>query len=282
MTRIDSLSILNEGSGKDKLAEEYGKVIYNIEKGTISSRLKNRNLSGNPNTGSVDAKRFATSNSQNYGTARSGGKGQNIKAKPVTISLNIDKELINEVEEKDVFLYGVNGLIERRASQDQKSMERELETAFFQKAHDSGTDAELTAIKEIEKWLETLIQKVETVKNDYVVGVPRDMIHIVLDTATYGLARNYLDKIPNANVNSASGEFGTFHGVNVYSSIYLPSGINAIAMCEESIAQPVLTWQDEAGKIPLSNSYHFGMFYSYGTEAVMPDLIFKATYSAGE
>jgi hypothetical protein len=66
-----------------------------------------------------------------------------------------------------------------------------------------------------------------------------------------------------------------FHSVNVFSSVYLPDGVDMIAMCQGAVAQPVRTSLDEAGKIPLSDAYHFGMFYYYGTKAVMPDLIFK-------
>lgn len=279
MARIDSLSILLDPSGQDKLAEAYGKVIDNISKSTISAQLKNQDLSGDPTTGTVEAKRFENTESKAYGTARSGNAGEKIKAKPVTISINTDKEMINEVEEKDVALYGVDGLISRKSTINQKSMQRELERAFFQEAVDSGTDAELTSETKIEEWLEALIQKVETVNNKYVDGVDRDMIAVVLDTATYGKARTFIDTTQNANVNTSVGEFGVFHGVRVYSSVYLPAGTNGVAMCEGSIAQPVLTWLDEAGKIPLSNAYHFGMFYSYGTEAVMPDLIFKANFT---
>lgn len=46
MARIDSLSILKDGGGQDALAEEYGKVIENLEQNTISGQLKNRDLSG--------------------------------------------------------------------------------------------------------------------------------------------------------------------------------------------------------------------------------------------
>jgi hypothetical protein len=102
------------------------------------------------------------------------------------------------------------------------------------------------------------------------------MIAIVCDTATYGELRNFLDKdANNANVNTAAAEFGTFHGVKVYSSVYLPSGVEAIGMVEGAVAQPVLPTISDAEKIQLSNAYGFGMFYSYGTKAVMPDLIVK-------
>lgn len=272
MARIDALSILNESDGKEKLAEAYGKVIENVEQTTISARLKNTDLSGDPTTGTVEAKRFENTESQAYGTARTGNKGQNIKAKPVVVAIDTDKELINEVEEKDVSLYGVDGLIARKSAMDQRSMVRELERAFFTEAKSAGTGASLSATAINEK-VEELIQTIETTKNDYVDGVPRDMIHVIMTPATYGQLRNFLDTTNNANVNTGAGEMGTFHGVSIYSSVYLPASTDMIAMVEGSIAQPVLNWLDDAGKFPASNAYHFGMFYSYGTEAVMPDLI---------
>lgn len=58
MARIASLSVLLTDEGNDFLAEQYGKVIENIEKTTISGALKNTDLSGTPTSGSVEAKRF--------------------------------------------------------------------------------------------------------------------------------------------------------------------------------------------------------------------------------
>lgn len=277
MARIDSLSILGESSGKDKLAESYGKVIENIEKTTISAMLKNKDLSGDPTTGTVEAKRFENTDSKAYGTARSGG-GDKLKAKPVVVSIGTDKELINEVEEKDVRLYGVDGLIQRKSAMDQRSMARELERAFFDKAKTSAgitTQLKSTAINE---QVEEAIQLVEKVKNKFVDGVPRDLIHVVLDTELYGKMRDFLDTTQNSNVDTAQGEFGMFHGVMVHSTVYLPADTKMLVMVEGAVAQPVLTWLDDADKFPASNAWHFGMFYSYGTEAVMPDLIYKGTF----
>jgi hypothetical protein len=46
--------LLDGGSGsKDFLAELYGKVIENVNKQMVSSRIKNQDLSGNPEAGSV-------------------------------------------------------------------------------------------------------------------------------------------------------------------------------------------------------------------------------------
>ena len=54
----------------------------------------------------------------------------------------------------------------------------------------------------------------------------------------------------------------------------MPAGVNAIAMAEGSIAQPVLPTIDDVVKIQQSNAYSFGLFYDYGTKAVTEDLIF--------
>lgn len=270
MSRINALNILTTGEGKEKLAESYGKVIENVQKSTISGLLKNTDLSGTPEAGTVEAKRFVNSVSNVYGTARTGGKGQALKTTPVVIAIDTDRELINEVEEKDTALYGVDGLIAKKSAMNEKAMRRELERAFFTVAGTEGTTATLTATAINEK-VEELIQLVENTKNDYVDGVDRDMIAVVLNTATYGALRNYLDTTAVANVDTAVGEMGMFHGVRVFSSVYTDKAM--IAMVDGAVAQPVLTTLDEAGKIPMSNAYHFGMFFSYGTKAVMPDLI---------
>ena len=275
MARIQSLGMLLEQGGKDYLAEEYGKVIENIEKTTISGALKNTDLSGTPASGSVEAKRFINSASKDYGTARSANKGDQVKAKPVTIAINVDKEIIEEIEEKDVSLYGVDGVVARRVANHGKSMTRELERAFFAEAVSAGSalETEKTAINEK---IEALIQQIENTKNDYVDGVDRDMISVVCDTATYGELRAFLDNTNNANVATDAAEFGRFHGVKVYSSVYLPAGTKAVGMVDGAVAQPVLPTVADPEKIQLSNAIGFGIFYSYGTKAVMPDLIVKA------
>ena len=275
MARIESLNMLLESGGKDALSEQYGKVIENISKTTISGTLKNKDLSGTPTSGSVEAKRFANSTSNAYGTARSGNKGASVKAEPVTVAINVDHEIIEEIEEKDVSLYGVDDVVNRRVANHGKSMERELERAFFAEAVNKGTalSTEKTAINEK---IEALIQQIEMTKNDYVDGVDRDLISITCDTVTYGELRDFLDKdANNANVDTASAVFGRYHGVRIYSSVYLPSGTKAVGMVDGSIAQPVLPTVATPEKIQLSNAIGFGIFYSYGTKAVAPDLIYK-------
>ena len=274
MARIASLNVLLSTTGKDFLAEQYGAVIANVQKNCISQALKNTNLSGTPGAGTYEAKRFENKTSNTYGTARTGGAGQAVKATPVTVAVNVDKEIVVEVEQKDITLYGVDNLVEREAASAQKSMTRELEKAFFAEAVNAGTAytpaQTVTAIEDI---IEGLIQSVETVQNDFVDGVERDMIAVVCNPATFGKLRTYVDKVNDGGAQPES--YALFHGVKVYSSVYLPNGTNAVAMAEGSIAQPVLPTIAPAERIQLSNAIAFGLFYSYGTKAVAADLIFK-------
>lgn len=270
MARITSLNVLLTDTGKDFLAEKYGKVIANIQKNPISSQLKNTDLSGSPTSGTVEAKRFVNATSQAYGTARSGGRANAVKAKPIVIAIDQDEEILEEVEHKDVSLYGVDNFVERRAAECERKMTNKLEHAFFDTAATAGT--EVTPVGTTpEAIAEELIQSVETVSNDFVDGVERNMIALVCNPAFYGQLRTYLD----ATTHNTEGEaINTYHGVRIFSSTYLPNDVKAIAMAYGSVAQPVLPTIAPAEKIQLSNAYSFGMFYDYGTKAVTEDLIF--------
>lgn len=272
MSRIASLAVLAEGGGNDFLSELYGQVIENIQKEGISSQLKNTALSGNPTSGTVEAKRFENRTSSAYGTARAAGAGTKATAKPVTIAIDTDKELITEIEQKDVSLYGVDNFLERQSAMDEKSMNRELERAFFSCAAKEGTALTLTATDAVDM-AEEIIQAVETVSNDYVDGVDRDSIALVCTPAFYGKLRTYIDKVNDGGATAE--EINLFHGVKIFSSVYLPSTVKTgIVMATGSIAQPVLPTVAPAERIPLSNAVATGLYYSYGTKAVSPDLVF--------
>lgn len=274
MARTTSLNILLSTTGKDMLAEQYGAVISNVQKNCISQLIKNNALSGDPEAGSVEAKRFENVSSNAYGTARSGGAGQAVKVTPVTININQDREIIREVEQKDVTMYGVEDLVAREAASAQKTMVRELEKAFFAEAVTAGTaytpGQGVTAIEDI---IEGLIQSVETVSNNFVDGVERDMISVVCNPATYGKLRAYFDKVQDGGAHGEA--IATFHGVRVFSSVYLPAGTNAVAMADGSIAQPVKPSIYAPKQVELSEAIAFGLFFHYGTKAVAADLIFK-------
>ena len=276
MARLDALSIkMTDGSTAEKLKEEYGKVIDNIQHITLASQLKNTDLSGDPPSGTVEAKRFVNIAGQTYGTARTAGKGQYVKANPVVISLNDNTEYIEEVEEKDLKTYGVDGLIERRTKNHQDALAVELDTKFFAEAVSQGTSFTATGTPTIEDEIEEAIQTIETTKNSYVNGVPRNMIEVIMNPATYGKLRNKINSIPNSNNLGVvpNYEQGTFNNVDIYSSVFLPNGIKYVVMVKGAVAQPVMTSVMNPEKVQLSDATAFGLFAYKGTKAVMEDLI---------
>ena len=274
MARIDALSIELLSGGKDKLAEEYGKVIENIQARTLSARLKNTDLSGDPTSGTVEAKRFVNVVGQAYGTARGAGKGNAVKAKPVVISIDDNTEYLEEVEEKDLRTYGVNGLIERRTRNHENQLAVELDTKFFAEAKKSGSKFTPTKT-DIAEEIEEAIQKIETTKNNFVQGVPRNMIEVVMSPAYYGALRTKINASGNSLnlVSMANYEEGTYNNTKVYSSAFLPEGTDYIVMVNGAVAQPVHTSIYNPKKVDLSDATAFGLFAYKGTKAVMEDLI---------
>ena len=275
MARLDALSIELVTEGKDKLAEEYGKVIENLQHITLASRLKNQDLSGDPTSGTVEAKRFKNISGQNYGTARTAGAGQKVKASPVVIAINDNTEYLEEVEEKDLKTYGVSGLIERRTKNHQDALAVELDTKFFAEAVSAGTSFTPTAGASIEDEIEEAIQTIETTKNNFVNGVPRNLIEVVMSPEYYGKLRNKINSISNSNDlgQVKNYEEGIFNNTKVYSNVFLPEGTNYVVMVNGSVAQPVMTSIYNPQKVDLSDATAFGLFAYKGTKAVTPDLI---------
>jgi tetrahydromethanopterin S-methyltransferase subunit B len=272
MARTEALSLLTEAGATGKLAELYRGVIDNVQASTISTILKNNSYSGTPEAGSVVVKRFVNSASQAYGTARTAGAGDAIKRQEITVNIDVDKEIVEEIAKKDLTLDGVADILNRRKANHVNSWKRELERAFFTAGYVSGTHYTPVATA-IEDEVEETIAELESLTNDYVDGVDRDMIAVVVSIAKYSELRNAIDNKYNANINTAAGEVGSFHGVPTYKSHYLPTGVDYMVMAQEAIAQPVLSDTYEVEKIPLSNDFGIELFYSYGTEAVAPDMI---------
>nr|DAM30898.1 MAG TPA: major capsid protein [Bacteriophage sp.] len=276
-TRIESLNVLLDGSesGKMLLKEAYDGVLENVQKQAVSVQLKNTDLSGDPTAGTVEAKRFVNSASQNYGTARTAGKGNAVKGKTVTIPIDTDKEFVEEIEDKDIKLLGVDGIVAKRSSNHAMRMAAELDEKFFAVGKTSGTQFKpAKAVTSIQDIVENAILLLENLKNDYIDGLPRDMIRIVFDAETYSQMRMYLDTVVNTNVDTTTESFVMYHGVRCYSSNRLPAGVKFVIMMNESIAQPVMSQAYSAEKIPLSNAVAIELYFNYGTKAVTPDTIY--------
>lgn len=283
MARTKAISLIQNGATKVELAELSGLVIQNIQKDTLAAGLKSQSYTGNPAAGSVEYRRFKNSVSQDYGTARTAGKGTALTVPPTTVNLNTHKEIVEEAAKFDLDTFGVGNIMARRADNHVDTVAAEFDTAFFQAAFDEGTAFTAPAsATDPGKIVEALIQTLETVKNDFVRGVPRNIMRLVLSPAFYGDMRDYLDKtVHNANVDTAAEDFTTFHGVRVYSSVFLPANAKAVIMIEGAIAQPAVIYPyKDPEKIPLSNDYGVSMFYDFGTKVLTPDLVF--TYSVTE
>lgn len=276
-TRLDSLNVLLDGSesGKMLLKEAYDGVIENVQKGTVSSKIKNTDLSGDPTAGTVEAKRFVNASSQPYGTARTAAKGTAVKGKTVTVPINVDREFVEEIEEKDIRLLGVDGLVAKRSANHAQRMVAELDTAFFAEGKNSGTQFKpAKAVTDIKDIVESAILQLEKLKNNYIDGLDRSMLSITFDPDTYSSMRMYLDTVVNTNVDTTTEEFVMYHGVKCYNSNRLPSGVKFEIMMDESIAQPITSKPYSAERIPLSEAVAVEMFFYYGTKAVTPDTIF--------
>lgn len=275
MARTSAISITTALNAATSLAEIYGIVIESVQKGALSTALKSQNFSGNPMAGSVEFKRFVNSQSKPYGTARTNLKGDKLQADPVTVNLSTHREIVEEFAKFDLDTYGVTGLVKRRAVNHVKSMIRELDKSFITALCTAATETNTDAATPLAR-LESLILDLETVENGYVDGVPRDMIDVICSPAFYSAVRSGLDEKPNPNVDTAGEDFGIYHGVRVYSNLYIAAGLDAIAAVREAAAQPVIvTEYPEAAKIQQSNDFSTELFYDYGTKVLTEDLVFK-------
>ena len=268
MARQDALSIYIDNSTADKLAETYGEVIEAVQKGAISEQIKNKNYSGDPSTGSVEIDRFKNATINDLGTARTGAKGVGLKnTGKVTIKVDTDKEIVEEIAKKDIKLYGIDGMAEKRKDNHIKRMIAYLDTQFFACAVSEGTSTTLAGSTIAEK-LEDIIQKVETTTNDWVDGVDRDLLVLTVKPSVYGALLNYIDSVPNS-LTGLKEDY--FHGVRIYSNHRQSKDV--ICMIDGAVGQLVTTDEYNAEKIPLSNDIALELFFSKGTKAVMPDLI---------
>lgn len=276
MARTATFSILKAVGQNADLKEVYGAVIEGVRKNTLAGSLKNQSYSGNPGAGSVEYKRFVNSKSQAYGTARAATVGNKITVPPIILNIDTRKEIVEEVTKADIDMFGVGTIMARRAQNHLETLESDIDTAFFAALAAIAVEIDLTGISALNDQLEKAVQTVETVKNDYVTGVPRNRVYIVGTPSWVGKYRNYLDALPRASVDTAAEDFESFHGVRIFSSINLPAGVDAIVTIEGACGMPVIVDQyGDPEKIPLSNDWAVSLFYTYGVKVLTPDLVFK-------
>lgn len=280
MPQQDALNVyasLTGTSTKAKLREAYGGLIESIQKGALSTRLKNVRYSGDPQAGSVKVSRYVNSKSQAYGTARAAGEGNPLRDLGVTVNVDTDREIIEEIEQKDIKFSPVEGVVANRVKDHDRTVIRELDTAFFTAIEAvTGAAAVTLTIAPLKKQLSELIGKMEELKNDFVDGVDRDLMTVTIKPSVYEVLRTEFDSIVGIN----GEEFMSYHGVRVEKNHRQTKDF--ILLVDGAVAQPVTIDEYTPARIPLSNAAAVELFYSYGTKVIAEDLVLHANAVAEE
>lgn len=274
MAKQSSLNIadyLND-TVMDNLAEILDGVIENIQAGCVSEALKAKNGSGDPTTGSVEYKRFANATLQEKGTARTNGKGNKVKAKPVVVKIDDDKEIIEELQEKDLKLYGVDGMAKKRSTNAKNVIKTYYDRKFFKIARDAGVQVARVSGDTTKKIVDRLISTAKVTKNDFVDGVDEELIALVVNTSYKSDIKDYLDSLPNGT-SPSNGAIGMYQSVITYESNRMPSDVPAMVMLKEAIALPNYTSEYEAEKVPFDDAIALELFAYSGGEALVPEII---------
>lgn len=262
--------MMADGTTKAKLKEVLSGVIENVQARAISEHIKAKNGSGTPEGGTVKYKRFANAKLQDKGTARAAGKGNQVKEKPVSVVIDDDKEIVEELQGKDIKLYGIDGMAERRKVNHSSQIVSYLDREFFKEIL-KGTKVEAKA--NIQDTIDTLLTEARNLKNDYIDGIESDLLVIVVDSTYRKGMKKILDDMPNGTSPSEAA-IGMYDSVRVYESIRMPEGVRAAVMMDGAIAQPFYVSEYGAEKIPFDDAVALEDFLYKGTKALMEDTIF--------
>jgi hypothetical protein len=274
MARQASLNIqdyLND-EVMDNLAETLDGVIENIQTSAVSEALKNKEGSGDPTSGSVEYKRFANANLVDKGTARAARAGAKVIAKPVTVNLDDDKEIIEELQIKDVKLYGIDGMAEKRKGNFSKRVIAYLDRKFFAEAVNGGSQFERGSLTDEKAILDAMIVSAKSTESDFIDGIDAEDLAIVLSPTFRKAIKNDLDELPNGTTPS-NGAIGMYDSIVVYESHRLPAGVNAIIMLKGAVAEPYFLSEYDTEKVPFDDAIALETFLYSGVEALVPEAI---------
>ena len=257
----------------DNLAETLDGVVENIQTSAVSEALKAKNGSGDPTTGSVEYKRFANAQLKNKGTARTAGAGEKVKAKPVIINLDDDKEIIEELQLKDVKLYGIDGMAEKRKKNFKDRVRAYLDRKFFSYASEVGTKVERGILTEASDIIDAMIVKAKNTSSDFIDGIDAEDLALVVNGTFRKALKNKLDELPNGT-SPENGAIGMYDSLVTYESNRLPEGVNCFVMLKESIAFPNYLSDYDAEKIPFDDAIALETFLYNGIGALAEEAIY--------
>lgn len=277
MARTEALSIYVSDSVKAELKNKIAGVFENLAKDTISGRLKSKNGNLNEKAGSFEFKRFANATRQEYGTARTAGAGNKVKAAPIIINLDRNSEIVEEVNSFDAASFtdeDLNAFLSRRKTAIQQSVSRDLDRDFFLAAQTGGTSGTaVNTANPLVAQLEAIIAELEVTNNEYVDGVDREQMALVLSPTLYGKVKTELNDCYNFSGTVADEVFKGINGVATFSSNRLPDGVDYVLMVMDSIAQPVMITEATIEKIPLSTEYAVEIFYRNKSQVLAKELV---------
>lgn len=262
--------MMQDGETKENLKHVLSGVLENVSARAISEQIKAKNGSGTPEGGSIEYKRFVNAELKDKGTARNAGKGDKVNAKPVKVYIDTDKEIVEELQGKDVKLYGIDGMAERRKVNHQSAIIRYLDREFFAKVLE-GT--KVTTKDTVQDTIDELLQKARTLKNDFIDGIESDLLVIVVDSKYRKAMKRILDDLPNGT-DPKEQAIGMYDSVRVYESTRMPEGVRAVVMMDGAIAQPYYVSEYGAEKVPFDDAIALEDFLYKGTKTLMEDTIF--------
>jgi hypothetical protein len=273
--------MLQDGTTKDNLKQVLSGVLENVSAKAVSEQIKAKNGSGTPEGGVIEYKRFVNAELKDKGTARKAGKGDAVKGKPVKVVIDTDKEIVEELQGKDVKLYGIDGMAERRKVNHQSAIIRYLDREFFAKVLE-GT--EVTAKDNVQDTIDDLLGRARTLKNNFIDGIESDLLVIVINSTYRKAMKKILDELPNGT-DPKEQAIGMYDSVRVYESNRLPTDVEAVVMMDGAIAQPYYVSEYSAEKVPFDDAVALEDYLYKGTKALMEDTIFyvkKKIASLGE
>ena len=268
-----SLNVLINGtSTKDDLAVVLDGVLENIQVSAVSEAIKNKNGSGSPQSGAVEYKRLANATLADKGTARQAGKGSQLKAETISVLIDTDKEIVEEVTTKDLKLYGVAGMAQKRADNQSKRIAAFLDKTFFDVAVKAGTKFTRGSLTDPKEIVDTMIVQAKNTSSDFIDGIDAEDLVLVLDGSYRKALKNDLDSLPNGT-KPENGKIGVYDSVEVFESNRLPENVHAIVMIRGAVAQPYFVSEYDFEKIPLDDNYAIENFLYCGTKALMKETI---------
>ena len=266
------INVHGQGTTKDDLALVLDGVVENIQTRAVSESLKARNGSGHPAGGTVEYKRFANAVLEDYGTARSGYKGANVVAKPIKILIDTDKEIIEEFAIKDVELYGIKALVERRKTNIERRLSAFLDREFFARAVADGTAFDRNGETDIVKIVDAMIVQAKSTTSDFIDGIDAEDLAFVVSPEWRKALKNHLNELPQGTP-AENGLIGTYDSVDFHESHRLGTGVNGIIMLKEAVAQPYLLSEYGVEKIPFVNAVALESYISKGDGVLAPEAV---------